>query len=373
MNDEPLKDDEYQDQPIQNNEEVVNDVDNVNILQDVQPYEKPYVQPEVQAPTPFVPVEIAQSPVVEQPVTKPTPGQIVLQWLTYAFWGWTVLAMSFLVVTVLEFFVNKANVADAPLYGMAAILVLLPISVICDIFYSKKEPTKKSGASAVVMIIHAVIFALFAIGSLITVVFSLVTLMVSSTGTENTLVFLYSAIIITLLYGLVLARTILPKMLVKFRIYFVIIMVVIVGIICGFGFFGPIADAQLARNDKLIESALPSIGDSISTYATDNVRLPDTLSSLTLKGDAKKLISDNLVTYKKDKGPSYSGSSSSFYYQLCVTYKKANESQYSSSSYKSSTNDYSTNVSTYYHAAGEVCYKVEVVNYSNLDKPTLYQ
>ena len=245
-----------------------------------------------------------------------------------------------------------------------AVLVLLPISVICDVFYSKREPEKKSGAAAVVMIIHAVIFALFAIGSLITAVFSVVSLVVSSSNTENTLVILYSSLIIALLYAVVFLRTLLPKKLLKFRLPFVILMVVVVGVISVAGFLGPIADARLTRTDKLIENNLPTVGETINAYTSKNNRLPNDLGALTLTGDAKKLVTDNLVTFKKDNGPSSGALTGAFYYQLCVTYKKALESPYTSASYKYSDGGYSSTIISYYHAAGEVCYKVEAVNYS---------
>ncbi len=365
MNEDQNQEHKYQDRPPLSPE--VGPVADAtpNIQPDVKPYEWPVVQPvDVVTPNRVIPEVVAPSMAMETPNSN--PRLIILQWLTYAFWGFTVLSMSFLVVTVLAFFINKADFADAPLYGIAAVLVLLPISVICDLFYAKREPAEKTGAAAVVMIIHAVIFALFAIGSLITVVFSIVSLIVSSSQTESTLVILYSALIIAFLYAIVFLRTILPKMLLKFRLPFVILMVVTVGVICIAGFLGPVADARLTRTDKLIEANLPAVGESISTYAAKNNRLPNDLSALTLTGDAKKLVADNLVTFKKDNGPSSGGFAGSFYYQLCVTYKKAVESPYTSSSYKYSDSGYSQMVTSYYHAAGDVCYKVEAMNYNDI-------
>src|SRR5680860_463031 len=100
-----------------------------------------------------------------------TPGIIVLQWLTYAFWGLTVFATSLLSASVIAYFITPTNNNDFSAYATAAVLVLLPISVICDIFYSKQEPEHKTGASSIIMIIHAVFFALFSIGALIAIVF----------------------------------------------------------------------------------------------------------------------------------------------------------------------------------------------------------
>ena len=168
------------------------------------------------------------------------------------------------------------------------------------------------------------------------------------------------------------------------RRYFIIIMVVIVGIICGFGIFGPFADARLTRNVKLIEDNLPIVSESVNTYATDKNKLPDDLTSLKLTGDSKKLVTDNLVIYKKDVAPSSLNcttsncipssyySSDVFYYQLCVTYKKASTYQYASpmaDTYTSDIGGYSSYVSTSSHPAGEKCYKIMTSDYNVMPMP----
>ncbi|MGH7250207.1 MAG: hypothetical protein ACREGC_04480, partial [Minisyncoccia bacterium] len=106
-----------------------------------------------------------------------TPNVIVMQWLTYAFWGWTALSLSILTGIVLANFINKADMGSFTPYAIAAVLVLLPISFVCDYFYSKHEPGKNTGSAMVVMVIHAVLFALFGVGALIGIVFSLVQFM----------------------------------------------------------------------------------------------------------------------------------------------------------------------------------------------------
>lgn len=328
------------------------------------------------------------------PVTKKPgfdgPALIVLQWLSYAFWGGTVIAISVLVASVLAFNISKTSIGDSVLYGLAAVLVLLPISLICDFMYLRHEPDYRTRSSSVVMTVHAVLFALFGIGSLITVAFSIVSLMVSSSGHDNVMVTLYSSLIITFLFVMLFLRTVLPKKYAKMRLLFMTIMIISVGLVCAFGIFGPIADAQLTRNDKLIESNLSTVSDAVNTYASNNNRLPDNLSSLTLSGDAKKLVTDKLVTYKKDVPPSssYPAVSTDFYYQLCVNYKKASTEPYtttttttnysSSSSSPSATlypggNEYNYYFSATPHPAGDKCYKLvtygnEIVPMSNTNK-----
>ena len=377
MNETPTNGDDYEPEQFENDNIEPNNEESY-----VQPEFTPDVQPAFVPQPVFVPE--VQPIITPQPeIIKPnsaSPGLIVLQWLTYAFWGWTLIATSILTLIVLTFFlVKSADVGDSTLYSMAAVLVLLPISVICDIFYSKNEPEKKTGAASVAMIINAVIFALFGIGSVIAIVFSLVTLFVSSGNTDGTLVALYGALIIALLFGILFLRTILPKKLIKMRRYFIIFMILIIGAICAFGIFGPTIEARLTRNDKLIESNLATVGEAVNSYAIKNSHLPDSLSSITLLNDAKKLVTDNLVTYKKDSTPTLATNEygETFYYQLCVTYKKEKVDQYANTSaYSNGVDDYSDYVSAYYHPSGYYCYKLKSTNYDisptpvQLDKKT---
>jgi hypothetical protein len=102
------------------------------------------------------------------------------------------------------------------------------------------------------------------------------------------------------------------------------------------------------------------------------------LDNLTLTGDAKKLVTDKLVTYKIEGNSTFNsvGAPNDFYYQLCVTYKKASTDQditptpvYNSSSASSSStplistgSNYSDYVTTIPHPAGDKCYKLMTYN-----------
>lgn len=310
-------------------------------------------------------------PANNQPPHTNSPALIVLQWLTYAFWGWTVLTMSVLTTTVLANFIAKTNDGAFMPYAIAAVLVLLPISVICDFFYSKQEPVKKTGAASVVMIIHAVLFALFGIAALITIVISLVELFTSSSASNFTHVALFSALIITVLYAALFLRTLNILKLKWFHLSFVITMIAIVGIFSILAIVGPVANARVTRNDTLIDTNLPTIQSSIDNYVNTNNSLPTSLGNIGLTGDAQKLVSDKLVDYipNSKQQSSFSSafpssSSSTFYYELCVTYKKASSSdgggQYSPIT---TQNNYSAGLTTYTHPAGYYCYKVSSVSY----------
>lgn len=377
-----------------------------------QPSENPYIQPvntdlappvdpgptvlPSAEPAPNLsnvqPVAPLQQPVAgpslpQQPYEQPqamasvnSPGLIVLQWLTYAFWGWTILAMSVLTVTVLANLIAKSETGSFTPYGIAAVLVLLPISIACDVFYSKKEPAKKTGAASIVMVIHAVIFALFGIGAVIAIVFSLVQMLTSSGDNSGTQVSLYSAMIIAILYGAAFLRTINPARIPILKRSYIIFMTIVVGIIAVLGLVGPVAHERATRNDRLITSNIHSLKTSIDSYAKSKNRLPDTLNELDLTGNAKLLVDKNLVKYTAHKQPSSSVSKSTgvgtrrttstntiYYYELCITYAKELKNKYSSSgsNNKADSDGYVTYLDTYYgaHPAGEKCYKVKTEDY----------
>ncbi len=304
--------------------------------------------------------------------TNITPGVIVLQWLTYAFWGLTVLATSVLATTVIAYFITPSNNNDFSAYATAAVLVLLPISVVCDIFYSKREPQHKTGASSIIMIIHAVVFALFGIGAIIGIVFSLVQLLISSSDITGTRIALYSEIVIVFLYAVTFLRTLLPVKLVKFRQYYPIFMIVVAGIISVLSFIGPVANAQLTRNDKLIDNNLYSIQSGVDIYVNSQNKLPADLNSLDLTGDAKKIVDENLVKYTANSKPSAvtsstfnpSTSTTTFYYKLCVDYKAASNNSngvISMPTPATESDGYNSYIPSSSHPAGNYCYKLSSV------------
>ncbi len=314
---------------------------------------------------PAAPMNVAPT-TQESAKTEPSinsPGVIVLQWLTYAFWGWTVIAMSFLTVTVLAFFIESADVSEPIQYGIAAVVVLLPVSVICDLLYSRREQEKKTGFASFVMIIHAVAFALAAIGCFITAAFSTVNLFINGFGSKGTQITLYSALIIAVLLSMVLFRTTIPKQLFKMRRYFIILMIIGVGTIIILGIFGPIAEAQVTRDDRLIESGLDYVNNGVQNYVSHNNKLPASLSDISVTDDAKTLVDRNLVTIKNDGKVSElddNGYSEDVYrYQLCVIYKKASSNERTNYYAEDGSDEYSTYLPTYTHPAGNKCYKLK--------------
>jgi len=312
-----------------------------------------------------------------------TPGNIVLQWLTYAFWGWTVLAMSFLTAAVIAYFINDTNSGDVIVYGIAGIAVLMPISIICDYFYKKHEPVKKTGSASIVMVIHAVVFALFGVGAIILAVFSVVALMLMlATGdTKSYYTTIFSSIIIAVLYAAVLLRTLNPRKMPWVRRFFPIFMVVVVGVIGIIGILGPFMGQKSIKNDQMKQAALSNISDDIATYVSENKQLPENLDTIknNANDDAKVLLENGSITYKKSSNLTSkvmtvdgqfvnSLASSKYSYQLCAKFDKAS---------KDSTNkkDSYTPSGLYnaYHDKGNYCYQIEAENIPELSPYYLQQ
>lgn len=301
---------------------------------------------------------------------KQTPLTIVIQWLTYAFWGWLLIAIGSLLTSTLMFFFADANVGDFAPYAIAATLVILPIAMTCDLIYSKKESLKKSGAEAVVMVIHAVIFALIGIGSLIVAVFTLVNILTNASASSTHIVTVVSSLLIALLYAATFARTInLHKKNIKLipKIYLAL-MIVVVSITIISSIAGPVLKTFNTRDDRLLMKGLPELATAVNVYFEKNDKLPEHLSELSIEdSDVRTIVQKGIVTYKPNtkqatyKSNKYSSYSNGMtgYYQLCVSYKAKSSGYLTKSLDYYYEDDYKTYVSTYSHPVGEHCYKVK--------------
>lgn len=303
-----------------------------------------------------------------------TPAILILQWLTYAFWGWTLIAMASLTAAVFYSLLGEGDSGDFTIYSIAAVLVLLPISAVCDFFYSKHEPAKKQGAASVIMIIHAVIFALFGIGSVITAVFAIVSAAINGGDSTGSTVTFFTAIVTTVLYALTFMRTMAFKRFVFLKKRFTLIMIIIVGIIVLLGIFIPVRIARETRNDRLISSNLSTIQYAINDYARANEKLPEKLSDLELKDDAKIVVDKSLVRYTINNAPSSNNLTDDnygspeykldYYYTLCATFVKDSNDDYYGYNYSNrDSSGYTSNPNFYAYKAGETCYKIQAYKY----------
>lgn len=310
---------------------------------------------------------------------KPGPGLMVLQWLTYAFWGWTVLSLSGLILIVVAGLLNQhaSDWIGGIAYLLAAVIVLFVISLVTDVFYAKAEKRHaRTSGTSVIMIIHAVLFALFAIGSLIAAVFGLVSLLISDTsGSTGPLTGIISGSIIAVIYGLTLLRTLRPRWIKSVVPMYWALMSLAVIVTVALAVIGPVAQAKLQNEDRVVEQGTPDIARAVNSYANRQAKLPRSLNDLTsVSADAKTLIDENNVTYtpgnkiesnaKKTNVPTSTlmlqTPTPVFHYKLCVNYKAKDDTSSDYASYRPDSSQlYPTTVSTYGHPAGHVCYDLQ--------------
>jgi hypothetical protein len=342
--------------------------------------ETPLSADHAQTPVSETPQAATQPPVEESPKVSSSAGIIILQWLTYAFWGWTLLSLVWLIFIVMASVLTSIDTSFMVPYAIAAVMVLLPLSVACDVFYGKREPAKKIGASMVVMVIHAVIFALFGIGLLIGGVLTVVQTAIGlSSDNDYQIVWIITSFASALIYAVTFLRTLNPHPKLQIAKYFPLFMTFVIGALIIAGFVGPVAQANLTKDDRTITSTISDVSGAIRTYTDDNNKLPAELGDVSLSGEAKDAVDRGLFRYKAE-GPvqketstksnnskidvyPYSGSNEKpeFRYQLCVTYKKADKSNRYDSSAKE--DEYSLYASTYGHPEGDVCYKLSTPSY----------
>jgi hypothetical protein len=340
---------------------------------------------------PVAPVA-APAPVVAE-LPHPGPGLMVLQWLVYAFWGWTVFSLSWLIFAVVTRLIDQRSYEsgrslmsnEGISYLLASVIVLFIIAILSDIFYARAERKHASTTGTnVIMIIHAVIFALFGIAALIAAVFGGVSLMVGeATDTTGAVSTIITGGIIFVLYGATLLRTLRPRWIKGVAPFYWMFMTLTVIISVVLGVMGPAAQVRLSAQDALVENNLPSLAESINAHTKETGSLPKSLNELTNLGeygegdDLKKLIDSNRVAYTPGErltndsrssiqmtpGSSQMGGTvpTAYHYELCATYKTAVGTDYSTSRrYKNDTGDrYDTYISTFEHPKGEKCYDIQ--------------
>lgn len=287
---------------------------------------------------------------------------LVLQWVSYSLWLWVAALTSVLASGVIGFFMKSSSLVDSYVtYGIAAMLVLLPLFIVCDRAYLKREQSNKTGGALAIMTVHAVIFIVSCVASLVAAASSIASLFIDNSDTSMQWAALITTVIVAIFFALASFRVLSLKFMPKLKQFASAIMTGIVVIIIAFGFFGPMAKIASLKNDKLIDSNLSSVSKGVQSYVKENKKLPTDLKDLTITGDAKKLISDNLVTFKNDGVETY-GRTKTYKYQLCVKY--AQEDDVYGGYSLPMDDDYSSYLSTSGHKAGDVCYKLEYDSYS---------
>lgn len=367
--------------------------------------EEPVVEKPVEsapaAPPVVAPAESTPAPVAEVHAPHNTGGTLVLQWLSYAFWGWFGFSTAVLSgITIGYFLDGKANdvIGGTLAYPLAAVIVMLLISLVTDFFYARHEPAVKTGAANVIMLIHVVLYLLVTVGAFITIMFAAISMFLADTnaysdGHNGQKIAMLTATIVAIIFGGISFRALFGGKKGGVRKLFWLLMSVLALVAIVTSIVGPAARVTATRDDRLIEEALPTLTNDINEYVRTNDKLPASLGDVKSTGfnagskeSVQQMISKNLVTYKpstkpvtsttndlstansiassKTQVPGHSTSPSAtsiqkFYYQLCVTYKeeKNPDYYYQHDSYNSPAYVGST-VTTYSHPKGEKCYDV---------------
>lgn len=293
------------------------------------------------------------------PVIKINAIDIVWQFLCYSLWELTLLTVTGLLSTTLTyFFIAKTHDYSFAIYVFAVLICLLPVALVAEKFYAKREVMQKHGFSAVVMVLNAVGVFLVTLGSLITIVVTLLVKLVNGNISKTDSIVIMTAFIVLVLGAMLFARIINQPKLARVRRIFPTAVVAIAVITLILTIVGPIHYQTQTKADRMIDDGLPAINSALENYATGNNKLPSSLSALSsdssasysLDPAAKQLISKNLVSYER-RG--VTGDSSDynqvFAFQLCVTYTKPEGMPRSGELSE-------TDLDSVNHPAGYVCY-----------------
>src|SRR5581483_4414497 len=131
------------------------------------------------SPPASTPSSVTASPADPNPVTADQSHNThdsthILQWLTFMFWGLTVLALAWLTASVFTRLIAGEDTSTFNYYLIASLIILFPCAFVCDMMYVKQEPEKKIGASSRIMAAYSIIFALFGLCALLGIAWNIV-------------------------------------------------------------------------------------------------------------------------------------------------------------------------------------------------------
>ena len=291
-----------------------------------------------------------------------TPTTLILQWLTYVLWAAAGISAVLLTQALANFLImDVAPLATESIYISVISLILLIAAIALDLAYSKRETLKKSGASAIIMIFHTVLFVIGLIVSVSTAVYfaagSFTETGYGLSNAKNSLVVSSVAALISL--GLVF-RTISPWRPELVRTISRLSLIIVPAALIAFGFFSLVPRALASKNDHLVNSNLVLVNGQISNYAFEKGALPENLNDLSLSEEAAQMINDGLIEYKPNTEPA---DEDGFYYQLCGSYKFSQKGQYEPSygqpiHPKLTRLGYHQYLDVGTHQAGQHCYKL---------------
>lgn len=328
-----------------------------------------------------VPAPVAVPPVAAAPRETPTHGtgaSLVLQWLSYAFWGWFGVAITWLAGVTFAYFVtgNSTDVTAALAYPLASVIVMCIVALCADLFYSRREPAIKRGGANAIMLVHVVLFVLIGVAAAVTALFSLISALLSTdltTGTDGQMIACLTSLVTVLVFGLVSLRMLAGGKKPVLRVVHWVVMSLLAASFIVLSIVGPAMGAQATRGDRLIEEGLPTLNNAIQEYVGEHSKLPEKLSDVEtgnvyLSTAADALLSRNLVRYTANVKEASRTSSTyndyvttTYYYRMCVTYThtKKGTGTYEGVSLSSTRDSYQTYLYITSHEKGEVCYDLK--------------
>lgn len=315
------------------------------------------------------------------------PITLIMQWLTYAFWGWLSMGLLWLSFVVLKYFIVGAGTDDwgsQIAYPIASVIVLYVAASVFDVFYRRREPAHKTGFAGAIMVIHTVIFAMFAIGAFITGLFIAINLLISPIDSEQDYKYigLIASLIQLVVFSVFLIRTSLVHKVPKASSYTVVGIGALAAVFIAAGVAGPLAKSVTSKQDTLVTTALSDASSNVQAYTDQKGELPAKLEDINsaqadrytyVDSDAVDYaLEHDLVKYKPSTLPNKveSDGSTTYFYQLCGKFDKDTTKDKSSKHSKlglssNIENNYSSSYDADFglHSQGEQCYNLKATAY----------
>lgn len=288
-----------------------------------------------------------------------------LQRITYASWAWLAVSLLLLGQVLFEYMDASGQYAlldqlsSSIIFPFYATVILLIISIVADLFYSRRVIINKEKEANKTLTKYTRIYIIMISAAFITSwAFFIETFWRPWPPLSSSQAGFETSIIVVFFYLLaLLTRVIFVKKFKYVRIISWLLMISIVVAMLVASFNGPIAE----RKDNQKQWAIDTIEREIRHYVYVHNRLPDSLENLEFKRNsvdanaAKSAIKNNLVSYRKlDSKVSNNNSWKPHDYQLCSTYDKDAFHKLPSNFVKSSKDTIKSIYSGEYH-----CYDLE--------------
>lgn len=263
-----------------------------------------------------------------------TPAFVTMQWLSYAFWALASIAIVYLVSVITNYVLNVDTTVttEAVAYAVAASFIVLPLAFTLDVFFSRHEDDNKSNASSVVMVVHAVGFAVISVIALITAVFNLINMVLNDYDDKGLWIAVVAAVTTCVLFGILFIRTIKPELFPRLREYYRYLILALI-LIAGFwAIFGPGAKALDTKQSRGVRDSMMQITSAVDNYVTSNGTLPKDIDAMMSAGyyfgdvstsQMKDYIVRGVLSYEPNtKAFTEADGVKTFYYKICGTFDR---------------------------------------------------